>query len=229
MTSIALTTPTVEVHGNTCMMDGRGRYIPVESIRPTDKLEDQLVRAIFGYADELHDQISRFRGHCEDDIAAHQALVAEQYGATGKGGRKGNMTFTSFDGCLQIQIAVADKISFGTELASAKELFDACLMEWGAEAHPVIRQLLQDAFNTEKTGQVSRDLIFRLLRTPVEDPRWQEAQRALKDCIRPEGTKEYMRFRRRACPTDKWENVTIDIASTDAAPPATAQAVVAAN
>jgi hypothetical protein len=216
MTNIALTTPTVEVNGNPCLMDRHGSYIPLENVKATDKMEDQLVRGIFGYAIDLNAQISRFRNHCEDDIAAHQTLVSEQYGATGKGGRKGNMSFTSFDGCLQVQIAVADKISFGTELASAKELFDACLMEWGAEAHPAIRQLLQDAFNTEKTGQVSRDLIFRLLRTEVDDPRWKEAQRALKDSIRPEGTKEYIRFRRRARPTDKWENVTIDIASTRA-------------
>lgn len=219
MTTLALTTGLIDINGRSHMADNRGRYIPVENVRDTDKLEDQLVRLIFGYADDLHAQIARFKGHCFDDIGAHLALIAEKYGAK-KGGIKGNMNFTSFDGCLQVQVAVADFVRYGTELQTAKTLFDECLAEWGADAHPVIRQLLQDAFGTEKAGQVSRELIFRLLRTEVDDPRWREAQRALKDSMQTERSKTYIRFRRRARPTDPWEKVTISIASAELPTPA---------
>lgn len=219
---LALTSGVTEINGRPHMVNNRGHYIPAENVRAADKLEDQLVRMIFNYADDLHAQIERFKGHCFDDIGAHLALVGEQYGAKPKGGVRGNMQFTSFDGCLQVLVAVADLISYGPELQVAKQLFDECLAEWGADAHPAIRQLLQDAFNTEKTGQVSRDLIFRLLRTEVDDPRWRDAQRALKDSMRPEATKTYIRFRRRARPTDRWQNVTISIAAADLPPAAPA-------
>ncbi len=220
MTTLALTTGLIDINGKPHMTDTRGRYTPLENVRDTDKLEDQLVRMIFDYADELHEQIARFKGHCFDDIGSHLALVAEKYGAKAKGGVKGNMSFTSFDGCLQVLVAVADFVTYGPELQTAKELFDTCLSEWGAGAHPAIRQLLQDAFNTEKTGHVSRDLIFRLLRTEVDDPRWREAQRALKDSMKTERSKTYIRFRRRARPTDTWEKVTISIASAELPPAA---------
>ena len=55
--------------------------------------------------------------------------------------------------------------------------------------------------------------LFRLLRYEIADARWQSAMQAIKDSVRVEGTKEYVRFYRRDHPKAGWDTVTIDVAS----------------
>ena len=194
------------------MKDSKGRLVPIGIIKPVELLEDQLVAKILGYADELSAQVRRFKGHCTDDVDAFLAILREKYQAE-RGGTKGNMTFTSFDGCMKVQIAVADRLTFGAELQVAKDLVDACIAEWSAGATDQIRALVTHAFQVDKEGQVSRDAIFALRRVEIRDERWQRAMEAIVDSIRVVGSKEYIRIYRRAAPTAKWEAVTIDLAA----------------
>lgn len=192
--------------------DAKGRLVPEGLIKDTDKLEDQLVKKMMAYADELSAQIGRFKGHCYDDVGSFMALLAEKYGAS-KGGPKGNVTFSSYDGRLKVQVAVADHLTFGPELQVAKELIDECVSEWAADARPEIRALVDHAFRTDREGQVSREGIFALRRIEIQDERWQTAMQAIGDSIRVLGSKSYIRFYRRPDPQAKWEAVTIDLAA----------------
>lgn len=201
----------VTVSGRDYMPDAKGNLVPVETIRAEDKLEDETVRKIIGYAQELSDQIARFKGHTFDDLSSFEALLAQEYGAT-RGGAKGNKTFMSFDGLLKVQVQVSDHIDFGPQLQIAKGLVDECLNEWSAEARPEIRAIVTRAFNTDKAGQINRSEVFMLLRLEIEDPRWQEAMRALRAAMRIVGSKTYVRCYRRATPDGPWGAVTIDLA-----------------
>ncbi len=201
----------VTVAGRDYMPDAKGNLVPVETIRADDKLEDEVVRKIIGYAQSLSDQIGRFKGHTFDDLSSFEALLAQEYGAT-RGGAKGNKTFMSFDGLLKVQVQVSDNIDFGPQLQIAKGLVDECLNEWSAEARPEIRAIVTRAFNTDKTGQINRSEIFMLLRLEIEDPRWQEAMRALRAAMRVVGSKTYVRCYRRDTPDGAWQAVTIDLA-----------------
>ncbi|HYH17529.1 MAG TPA: DUF3164 family protein [Azospirillum sp.] len=194
------------------MADAKGRLVPEHLVKPTDLLEDQLVRKLVEYADALSAQIARFKVHTFDDVGAHLALLAEQYNEP-RGGAKGNVTFTSYDGRLKVQVAVAEKLTFGPELQVAKNHIDACIAEWSADANDKVRLLVDHAFQTDKEGQVSREAIFALRRVQIDDPRWQAAMAAIADSIRVEGTKTYIRFYRRPSPEARWEAVTIDLAS----------------
>ncbi len=89
---------------------------------------------------------------------------------------------------------------------------DECLNEWAADSRAEIRALIQNAFTTDKAGQINRSHIFMLLRLDIEDERWQDGMRAIRDAMRVTGSKEYVRFYRRANPTDGWQPVTIDLA-----------------
>jgi len=195
------------------MSDAKGRLTPVELVKDTEKLEDQLVRRILGYADDLNGQIARFKGHVFDDIGAFLSLLSEQYGWKPKDGAKGNMTFTSYDSCLKVQVAIADTLVFGPELQIAKGLIDECIAEWAVDSRVEIRALVEHAFHTDKEGEVSREAIFSLRRIAIDDDRWKSAIRAINDSIRIQGSKTYLRFYRRATPGDRWDNVTIDLAS----------------
>ncbi len=201
----------IDVNGKPYMTDAKGALVPLEMVKPAHKLEDEVVRKIMRFADELSAQIGRFRGHTMTDLGELDALLAQEHSLT-KGGPKGNRTYQSFDGLMKVTVQVADYVDFGPQLQVAKRLLDECLTEWAAESRPEIRAVITRAFNTDKEGQVNRSEIFMLLRLDIEDPRWQEAMRAIREAMRVTGSKEYVRFHRRARVTDRWEPVTIDLA-----------------
>lgn len=119
----------VELHGKTYWRNAEQALVPVEAVRPADQLEDEVVRKIIGYADPLSEQISRFWKHTREDVAAFVDLVLQQY-ATTRGGKKGNITLTSFNGMLKVELRVARLIEFGADLQAAKQLTDECLAGW---------------------------------------------------------------------------------------------------
>lgn len=205
----------VEIDGEKYMVDDKGRRTPLAMVKPQEKLEDQMVRKIIFFAEALSAQIDRFRGHCFDDIGAFMALLSEQYGAT-RGGKKGNMTFTSYDGRLKVQVQISDQMTFGPELQVAKDLIDECINEWSAGSRDEIRALVDHAFEPRKEGIVNREAIFSLRRVEIDDDRWKRAMDAIGDSIRVQGSKTYIRFYKRPDPNALWEAVTIDMASARA-------------
>lgn len=194
------------------MKDAKGRFVPSHMVKPADKLIDQTVRKILGYAEELSARIARFKGHTYDDITTALDLVAEQYNAK-IGGERGNVSLTSFDGTVRVQVAVQDRITFGPELQIAKALIYRCIDKWSAGARPEIRALVDDAFQVSNEGKVNREALLRLRRLDIDDTDWQQAMRALTDSIQVIGSREYIRIHRRADPQGKWEQVPLDLAS----------------
>lgn len=215
-TTIAAPPGIVTVAGKDYMADAKGSLVPAENVKPADKLEDETVRKIMAFARELSDRIARFRGHTFTDLGEFDALLAQEYGAA-RGGKRGNRTYQSFDGCMKIQVQVADFVDFGPQLQVAKTLIDECLNEWSADSRPEIQAVVTRAFNTDKEGKINRSEIFMLLRLDIKDARWLEAMRAIRDAMRITGSKQYIRFYERARPTDAWRAVTIDLAKAGGA------------
>jgi hypothetical protein len=199
------------INGKSYMRDAKGNLVPLENVKPQHKLEDETVRKIVGYAEELSAQISRFRNHTFADLLSLTALLAQEYDSQ-KGGKKGNTTFQTVDGCRKVQVQVSDFIDFGPEIQIAKSLIDECLNEWAADSRPEIRSIVTRAFNTDKEGQINKSEIFMLMRLEIEDARWQRAMTALKDAMRITGSKSYVRFYRRDQPDADWQAITIDLA-----------------
>jgi hypothetical protein len=197
--------------------DSKGRLVPEHLIKPQELLEDQTVDKIIGFAEELNEQISRFRGHTFEDVATYMDLLAEKYGAS-KGGKKGNVTLTSIDGCKKVTVQVQDFLTFGPELQVAKGLFDACITDWAKNADDNIRALVDYAFQVDKEGRINRAALFGLRRLDIKDDQWRAAVVALNDSIRVVGSREYVRFYKRAHPNDEWQPITIDLASAKMPP-----------
>lgn len=193
------------------MKDAAGRLVPESIVKPTEKLEDQLVTKIMDFACALSDQISRFKGHTGDDIAAYLSLIDEKYGVK-KGGRKGNMTFQTYDGLKKVQVAISENIVFGAELQTAKTLIDECINEWGADSRPEIVTLIDHAFQVDKEGKINRNALLSLRRLDIKDETWQRAMQAITDSIRIDGSKLYYRFYERETAESPWRAVTVDLA-----------------
>lgn len=205
------TAPITEIPAG-YLADAKGRLVPQNLVKPAELLEDQTVRNIIEFADALSQQIGRFKGHCFDDVSNFMALLSEQYGGS-KGGAKGNVTLSSFDGALKVEVRIADRITFGPELQVAKELIDECIETWAAGSRDEIRTLIDSAFQADQSGGLNREAVLRLRRLNIQDETWQIAMQALTDSIRVEGSKTHMRFYRRSSPQEKYQMITIDLAS----------------
>lgn len=191
------------------MTDSAGRLVPVAMVKPQHLLEDQTVRKIIEFARNLSAQISRFRGHTVDDVTAFTDLLAEQYG-TKRGGKKGNITLSSYDGLLKVVVQMQDQLSFGPELQVAKTLVDECITAWSEGANNEIRA---HAFQVDKEGRINRSALFALRRLDIKDEKWRQAMDALSDAIRVLGSKQYVRFYARPNVTAAWSAITIDLAA----------------
>ncbi|MFN3582584.1 DUF3164 family protein [Phenylobacterium sp.] len=202
----------VEVNGKPYLTDPKGTLVPLEAVKTQHRLEDEVVRKIVGYAAPLSAQIARFREHTFDDVDQFVALLEQHHGLK-RGGRKGNIVLTTFDGLQKIIVQVADQIEFGAELQVAKGLVDECLTEWSAESRTEIRAIVQRAFNVDKGGLINRAELFSLLRLEIEDERWQRAMTAIRESIRVVGSKRYVRIYHRAKATDAWALISLDAAT----------------
>lgn len=202
----------IDVAGTPYLRDAKGSLVPLDAIKPADLLMDETVRGILDDAREVSAQIAAFKGEAFSKVGELQALFAQHYGAT-LGGKKGNITLVSFDGCQKVQVQVADLLEFGPELQSAKALIDECLTEWAVGSAVELRALVNRVFQVDKEGQINRAELFMLLRVEIQDERWVRAMDAIRDSIRVIGSRTYIRFYDRPNPDAPWHSVTIDMAS----------------
>jgi hypothetical protein len=108
------------------MEDAQGRLVPVEMVKEIDKLRDQTVREIMAQTFAMRDTPAEFKRRVWSDIQAFLSVSAEQHGVA-FGGKKGNITITSFDGRYKLLVAVNDILRFNEQSRIAKALIDACI------------------------------------------------------------------------------------------------------
>jgi hypothetical protein len=202
----------IDVAGEQYLRDAKGSLVPIASVKAADLLMDETVREILGAAHHVSTIVSSFKTETFERVAALQALIAQDYGAS-LGGKKGNITLTSFDGCQKVQVQVADLLEFGPELQAAKALIDECLTEWAVGSAVELRALVNRVFQVDKEGQINRAELFMLLRVEIADERWVRAMDAIRDSIRVIGSRTYVRFYDRLKPDAPWSAVTIDLAA----------------
>lgn len=193
------------------LKDGQGRLVPVETVRPQDLLENDIVLQIFAKAEKLNASLDAFKQETFGDIDAFIDLLREKYNVK-KGGTKGNVTFVSFDGMTKVQVSNADFLSFGAELQVAKELIDQCIKGWGAGSSAQIVALVNHAFRVDKQGKVNKDDILGLRKIDIQDETWKRAMEAISDSIRVSRSKRYLRFYRRPAPEMDFEPLNLDLA-----------------
>lgn len=205
----------VEIAGKPYLTNARGDLVAVDNVKPTDLLMDEMVRKAMAYAEDLSAELARFQAHTYADVAAFDALLDQEYGVARDEKSKGNRTFTSFDGLLQVKVAVADRIVLGPELQVAKKLLDELIRERADGADPFLVALVAQAFKVDQEGKVDVQAILALRRLEVDDARWPEITRAIDDSVRIVGSKSYVRFYRRPHPQAKWQLVPLDLAAVE--------------
>jgi hypothetical protein len=199
------------INGTEYIHNNEGGLSVVAKVRPQDLLQDEMVRKVFGFALPLSGFIARFVQHTFNDADELVGLLDQHYGVQ-RGGKAGNLTFTTFDGLMKVEVSRAKIIDFGPSLTQAKALVDACVAEWSGGADDNLKALVTSAFNVENGGLANRAALLQLLRYDIDDERWKRAMQAIRDAIEIRGTKRYVRLYHRASTDDTWTSVSLDAA-----------------
>lgn len=178
------------------MTDAQGREVPVAMIKDIDRLRDQTVSSIMEKTFAMRDALKDFKQGVWADIQEFLKLSSEQHGVSW-GGKKGNITLTTFNGQYKIIVAVNDTLQFNEKLQVAKQLIDECIKEWSTDARPELRALIDSAFAVDKQGNISTTRVLGLRRLEISDEKWLKAMQAITESVQVVSSKTYMRFYRR--------------------------------
>lgn len=195
------------------MEDSQGRLVPVSQVRELDQVKDGLVRELISQAKATQEALREQKLRLLSELHAFQELAHEKYGAS-LGGKKGNLSLMSYDGRLKVQVAIGETVSIDEErLQVAKSLIDECLKEWSADSGPELQTLVYDAFRVDSEGRVNTRSILGLLRLEITDERWQRAMQAIRDGLRVDSSKSYVRFHERSGPESKWQQISLEFSA----------------
>ena len=191
--------------------DARGALVPISSIKPTDLMRDDLIKEIFAKVKPLNQKLAELKHEAINDLRSFIEISANEYGVA-LGGKKGNVTLTSFDGEYRIQIAMQDTLHFDERLQAAKQLIDECLQEWTQDSGDDLKTIVQAAFDVNKEGQINTSRVLGLRRLNIQNEKWLQAMNILSDSIQVQASKEYVRFYQRN-KDGKYELINLDIAT----------------
>ncbi|NMG29325.1 DUF3164 family protein [Aromatoleum evansii] len=194
------------------MRNAAGHLVPRDQVREQDLLRDEIARELSGLAVALNQQLAAFKARALNDIADLVKIAGERYEVT-LGGKKGNVSITTYDGRFKVQRSVAERITFTEELEAAKALINACIERWSQGANPHIRALVDRAFRTDSKGQIKTAAVLELLRLEIDDDEWLRAMDAIKDSIQSTGTATYVRVYERIGDSDQYRAIPLDLAA----------------
>lgn len=194
------------------MTNSEGDPVPARLVHARIKLEDQTVRILVEKASAMRAVMAGFKQAALSDVHAFLDELAASYGAN-RAGKRGGVQLNAYDGLSKVEISVANSLTFGPELESARLLINACIERWSATADGNLKVLVNDAFRVGAGGKIRVDRVIGLRRLDIADDEWKMAMMAIADAIRVQGCVSYLRFYTRASQDAKWEQIALDMSA----------------
>lgn len=192
-------------------LNDKGHLIPVDKIKEIDLLRDETVQKLVHHAKVLQTQMANIKDIVFDEFNSFLELSASEYD-TKLGGKKGNVSITSFDGKYKVLIAINDSLVFDERLQVAKSLIDECLHEWTKDSNDNIKAIIENAFAVDKEGKINIRRVLALKNLKISDEKWLKAMQAIADAQQVVSSKEYIRFYERD-EHGKYQQISLDFAS----------------
>ncbi|WP_228730404.1 DUF3164 family protein [Shewanella yunxiaonensis] len=191
--------------------NAKGDLVPEDRIKPLDKLRDEVVLTVVKAAKELRTNMTDFKLDAMSQLTDFVDLSSAEYGVN-YGGKKGNVTLTSFDGRYQIVRAVGEHRVFDERIQAAKALIDECIHNWSGGADTRLMAMVEHAFRVNQQGRIDVNQVLSLRQLDIDDQQWHRAMDAIADAIQITGTSEYLRLYERQS-NGKYQQLPLDISS----------------
>lgn len=198
-------------NGEGFWMSPRGKAVDPEVISPLDKRRDRTVEQIVKAAARLENRMRVDKEKYLQKIDKYMSYIEKKFHAERTG--KGNLVLTNYSGTVQVEVKISDVIVFDEKLQIAKTMIDACLKKWGADANKNYRAVVDQAFEVDKTGQVNKYNIIRLMRLNIKDEGWKNAMAVLQKSQNITATRQYLNIKKRADLNSKWESINLNFSS----------------
>jgi hypothetical protein len=171
--------------------DSQGNQIPSKYVSPYDKAKDAAARAIEADWRKAEAALAKLWQKTVQRVEAVRAAAAKRERI--KLGEKGNFSFFSFDGRIQIRHDAARDTVFDEKLSLAKELLVKAVDELAGEASGDLKTLVETAFKPRgKTGELDRARIHDICRMPIRNANWCKAVELIKAAEVERGKREYL-------------------------------------
>ncbi|MEG0936543.1 MAG: DUF3164 family protein [Comamonas sp.] len=194
------------------MKNALGHLVPRANIREQDLLRDEIAKKVADRAIRLNQELTEFKKETLGELADLIKIAGERYEVT-LGGKKGNVSISSYDGKYKVLRSVADRIQFTEEIEAAKALINQCIARWSEGANDNIRAIVDRAFNKDTKGQLKTAAVLDLMRLEINDAEWKRAMDAIRDSIQTTGTAIYVRVYERIGDSDQYKAIPLDLAS----------------
>jgi hypothetical protein len=197
------------INGEAYWRDAEGGLRPARLVKDVDLVKEEFVRTIAHGAVSLNASLAKFRAMATTEAAALREIIASDFGID-LGGQKGNLSVTSFDGSLRVEVSAQSRVEVASENITAAL---ASLRSWleKVDADPGVRKMIDIAFGTGSDGAFRVAEILKLRKLNIDHEDWNKAMEAIVAGIRVAGTKEYVRVRRRS--GDDMALIPLDLAA----------------
>lgn len=176
------------------MLDENGSFIRVGTIKEHDLEKDKLVRTMSRDAVVIHDEMRALKQKFALMMEKHIEHMGELYNVK-IGGKKGNVSLTSFDKRLKIERTKQDRMTTNEHMLIATQLVDECLEGWSKGSNKNLQAFVRKYFRTDAKGNYSIADLQRVRKLELErpDPLWDKAMKALDNAIEHDFTATYFR------------------------------------
>jgi len=188
-----------------------GEMIPTEAVKTKDIIRDDWVNERIEKAESLMELIVEFRMETLQGMMDLEDLLAQDYGVEMRRNKKGNRSFTSYNGKLKVERDMRDIIVFDEQIHIAKELIDECLEEWTKDGRVEIKAIVQKAFKLDNRGRMNIKEIKSLRQLDFKDDRWIRAMEIIADSEATLRSKTSVSFQRRPRQDSKWQRLDLRV------------------
>lgn len=166
-----------------------GHKVPTTYVPVLDRKKDTYALRMAKKAQALSDKLLDFKEELLDGADELYLQMLEQ-AKVQPSSRKGNVTITSFNKDIKIEIHVRDKIDFSDDITIAQEKINEFLELKTKDADTDLSMLVNTAFQTSK-GRLDTKRILSLFSIRIKHRLWREAMELIKQSIQRNSTKRY--------------------------------------
>lgn len=194
--------------------DESGTQIPVNRLTKSEKLMEKNSYKLLIGALKLNADLSAFKQLIIDlSNEAYEAFMAEKGAKT----TKGNFTWYNFNRSIKIEVSINEKTEFDDlTIEAAKARFDEFLQLNITSKNEFVKDMILDAFQTERKGKLDVKRVLQLTRYEdrINDQLFSDAVKLINEAIRRPSSRTYFRIWQKDA-TGKYQNVDLNLSSIE--------------